>query len=64
MIACAWVEPLTGTMRNTCDNAEEVPVMKMRQLAVSWSWGGHSRERIGCQQTHLYRKTNDLNACS
>jgi hypothetical protein len=35
MIAYTWVEPLTG--RNTCDNAEEVPVMKMRLTAVSWS---------------------------
>jgi hypothetical protein len=37
MIACAWVEPLTGTDENTCDNTEEVPVVKMRLTAVSWS---------------------------
>jgi hypothetical protein len=37
MIACAWVEPLTGTDENTCDNTEEVPVVKMRLTAVNRS---------------------------
>ena len=37
MIACAWVELLTGTDENTCDNTEEVPVVKMRLTPVSWS---------------------------
>jgi hypothetical protein len=38
MIACAWVEPLTGSDENTCDYTEEGPVVKMRLTAVSWSW--------------------------
>jgi hypothetical protein len=37
MIACAWVNPLTGTDADACDNAEEVPVVKMRPTAVRWS---------------------------
>ena len=37
MIAWEWVEPLTGTDEHTCDNTEEVPVVKMRLTAVSSS---------------------------
>ena len=29
MIACAWVEPLTGTDDKTCDSTEEAPAVKM-----------------------------------
>jgi len=64
MIACAWVESLTGTDdENAYDNAEEYRSWKMCLTSAGLGgWSGH--ERIDGQQTHLYRKTNDFFACS
>src|SRR5919109_4975070 len=64
-------ERISGSCRDdrvsvgeTPDKANEEAVVKMGSQPLAGLGCGHSRERIGGQQTHLYRETNDFIACS